>query len=540
MQCNRSFANASPALRFIPFRASSAMQRSFTLTLLLLLLTACLFCSTVATAEETLATAPAVTITPTVGPPTTNVLVWGTGFDPYVAVDIYFDTTDLALATTNGQGTFGGGSIRGGIAIQVPASAVPGTHWVTAVERYGQKAAQKSFLVRTDWAQFRFEPRHRGMNPYENVLSPATVGSMDLHWNYRIGAQSLSSPAVANGVVYVGSDDGYLYALNASTGALLWKYTTDNVLRSSPAVANGVVYVGDLDGFLYALNASTGALLWKYNTGEVIQLSSPAVADGVVYIGAFNPDSNLYALNASTGALLWVYRMRADEIESSPAVANGVVYVGSSSYDCYGRCNLYALNASTGALLWSYTTAGPIWSSPAVANGVVYVGDLGGFLYALNASTGALLWVYTTATGAIFSSPAVANSVVYVGSDSLYALNAGSGALLWKYGMGIYSSPAVANGVVYIGSEDLYALNASTGVLLWTYTIGSGITSPAVANGVEYVSSSDGKLYAFDLTGGLLSKKFSPPERPNPSLLVPNWKLKPSTPVTRMPSDSQE
>jgi outer membrane protein assembly factor BamB len=64
-----------------------------------------------------------------------------------------------------------------------------------------------------------------------------------------------SSPAVANGVVYVGSWDYNIYALNARTGALLWKYTTGNQVNSSPAVANGVVYVGSSDYNVYALNA---------------------------------------------------------------------------------------------------------------------------------------------------------------------------------------------------------------------------------------------------------------------------------------------
>ncbi len=74
--------------------------------------------------------------------------------------------------------------------------------------------------------------------------------------------------AVANGVVYIGYEypDGSLYALNASTGDLIWKYTTGNDVITSPAVANGVVYVGSEDNHVYALNASTGALLWKYAT----------------------------------------------------------------------------------------------------------------------------------------------------------------------------------------------------------------------------------------------------------------------------------
>ena len=76
-----------------------------------------------------------------------------------------------------------------------------------------------------------------------------------------------SSPAVANGVVYIGSDDNNVYALNASTGALLWSYNTGNAVGASAAVANGVVYVGTYQGNVDALNASTGALLWDY-TGQ--------------------------------------------------------------------------------------------------------------------------------------------------------------------------------------------------------------------------------------------------------------------------------
>jgi outer membrane protein assembly factor BamB len=59
---------------------------------------------------------------------------------------------------------------------------------------------------------------------------------------------------VANGVVYVGSDDHNVYALNASTGALLWQYTTGGAVESSPAVANGVVYTGSDDGSVYAFS----------------------------------------------------------------------------------------------------------------------------------------------------------------------------------------------------------------------------------------------------------------------------------------------
>src|SRR5579863_1313337 len=342
-----------------------------------------------------------LTLSSTAGPPTSNLLVSAGGFPASIAVDIYFDTTDVALAVTSGTGAFSG------IALKVPASAVPGSHWVTAVARgTSGKAAQASFLVQTNWAQFHYSVLHKSLNPYENVLSPTTVGSISLDWSFTTGGEIyLSSPAVANGVVYVGSTDFNLYALNSSTGALLWKYATANGVYSSPAVANGVVYFGSQDSNFYALNATTGALLWKYTTGSAV-LCSPTVANGVVYVGSY--DNSLYALNASTGVLLWKYTTGLYIDASSPAVANGVVYVGSVDG------SLYALNTSTGALLWKYATASGVESSPTVANGVVYVGSDDGNVYALNAHTGALLWKYTTGS-AVYSSPAWANGVVYVG-----------------------------------------------------------------------------------------------------------------------------
>ena len=95
-------------------------------------------------------------------------------------------------------------------------------------------------------------------------------------------------------MVYVGSNDFNVYALNAGTGALLWKYTTGSYVRSSPAVANGVVYFGSDDFNVYALNAGTGALLWKYTTRSYLD-SSPAVANGVVYVSS--DDYNVYAFS---------------------------------------------------------------------------------------------------------------------------------------------------------------------------------------------------------------------------------------------------
>jgi outer membrane protein assembly factor BamB len=142
----------------------------------------------------------------------------------------------------------------------------------------------------------------------------------------------LASPTVFHGVVYAAGLGSYppvggrLWALDATSGNELWEYQFKEDLIGSPAVANGIVYIGSDDDKLYALKADTGVLLWSYSTGGFI-VSSPEVANGVVYIAS--DDSNLYALDAATGAKLWSHPLSSGPNYSSPVVVNGTVYVGS-------------------------------------------------------------------------------------------------------------------------------------------------------------------------------------------------------------------
>jgi outer membrane protein assembly factor BamB len=125
-------------------------------------------------------------------------------------------------------------------------------------------------------------------------------------WTWTVSGTFLTAPAVANGVIYVGSaGDAKLYAFRAAGGAPLWTASTLTSPRSSPAVANGVVYVGSgsyLEGKLRAFDAAgtrncsgtpkTCAPLWTTSFGDDVN-SSPAVANGVVYVGSL--DNKLYA-----------------------------------------------------------------------------------------------------------------------------------------------------------------------------------------------------------------------------------------------------
>jgi outer membrane protein assembly factor BamB len=206
--------------------------------------------------------AQALKLTPASDHPTATDKLGGSGFGASEAVDIYFDTTEILLVVTTSTGAITTHQWT------VPGSALPGQHWITAIGRKSGDAAQKPFTVETDWTQRGYGAHSKRTNPYENVLNATNVSSLDIAWSATTGSFIVqSSPAVANGVVYVGSYDDKLYAYNATTGALLWSATTGNAVHGSPAVANGVVYVGSKDDNLYAYNATTGALLWSATTG---------------------------------------------------------------------------------------------------------------------------------------------------------------------------------------------------------------------------------------------------------------------------------
>jgi eukaryotic-like serine/threonine-protein kinase len=90
------------------------------------------------------------------------------------------------------------------------------------------------------------------------MYSPSNVSNLGLNWSYTTGGPVQAPPAVASGTVYVGSNDGKVYALNATTGALQWSYATGSNVLSSPAVANGIVYIGSNDHKGYAFGLAGG------------------------------------------------------------------------------------------------------------------------------------------------------------------------------------------------------------------------------------------------------------------------------------------
>jgi outer membrane protein assembly factor BamB len=369
-----------------------------------------------------------------------------------------------------------------------------------------------SILLIADWPTFHQGSLHQGVTSSE--VDPSNASTLVKKWSFATGGGVVSSPAVANNVVYFGSKDGNLYALSATTGALDWTYPVGTTV-SSPTVANGVVYIGADNSNLYAIDATTGSLDWVTTlatdpySGPII--TSPEVVNGRVYVA----NETWFVLDATTGEILDWWGGGGDP-HTVTAISNGEFYFVDGG--------IYAFHWSATAVNdWfsNDTPADDENTTPVVWSGRVYVGTDPGFQ---PSNVGAEhvyptlpkapnpvnpTWVFSTGVKqATMTTPAVWNGDSYLGSSDgqLYAVS-GSGASLWTLNLvqPLDSSPAVANGVIYIGSENgsIYAVNQQTGAQLWSYATGGAVeSSPAVANSVIYVGSDDGSLYAFALPGG--------------------------------------
>ncbi|HXX99285.1 MAG TPA: PQQ-binding-like beta-propeller repeat protein [Candidatus Limnocylindrales bacterium] len=409
----------------------------------------------------------------------------------------------------------------------------------------------------------------RGNLAHTGVYSAPGVPKLNaIKWKFQTAGRVISSPAIVDGVAYVGSTDGNLYALDAVSGTLKWKFATQSWVVSSPAVVSGVVFFESYDSNFYAVDGATGKEKWRFKTGgekrfagthlhhlepaaEAMPdpwdffLSSPSVWKGLVYFGS--GDGNIYALDTASGLMKWKFHT-GDVVHSSPAIADGTLYIGS--WDSF----LYALDAATGQERWRFKTGEDpelhnhvgIQSSPVVADNTVYFGCRDSYVYAVDATTGKQKWTYSTQGSWVNNSPVVYDGKIYFGTSipgNLHALDAKTGASLFQLPTGtpVFSSMALASGILYMGNfgGKLTAIDLKTQRPIWTFetegakmhasaltnndgsikfeavfpspslfyddmvvavsklfTMGTILSSPVVVNNVVYFGSTDGNLYA--------------------------------------------
>jgi eukaryotic-like serine/threonine-protein kinase len=344
-----------------------------------------------------------------------------------------------------------------------------------------------------EWRHFRGTPSLTGAS---ESTPPATLRVL---WTYDAGETIESSPAIADGVVYVGSGDGVLLALDFDTGELRWRYETGDLIgESSPAVGADTVYIGDLAGVLHAVNRRDGTRRWTFTTGSEIK-SSPVVVDDVVLVGSY--DANLYAVDAATGAERWTLETDS-QVHATPAVHDGLAFIAG--------CDniLRAVRVSDGREMYQIDTGAYIAASPVIHGDRAYVGTFNDEVLGFDLARREQIWRYAPPDRRFpfYSSAALdpgTGRVIVGGRDRhVHALDAATGEAVWTFATRarVDSSPVVAGGRIYIGSNDhrFYVLDVETGRKVWEFDTGAAITaSPAVAGGRVVVGATDGQLYVF-------------------------------------------
>ncbi len=345
------------------------------------------------------------------------------------------------------------------------------------------------------WPMFRGEQRLLGR------ASGTLPDSLRFVWKFKTNGQIKSSPAINNNVVFIGSSDANVYAIDLESGRQVWSYQTDDAVEATPCVVEGSVFVGSADGFLYALDAKSGLLKWKYKTnGEILGAAnwvrSPDGQRTWILVGSY--DSILHCVDSVNGKVVWTYETD-NYINGSPAV--------DGQKTVFGGCDamIHVVSLTDGSKITQIDSESYIAASGAFFEGHVYIGNYDNVLIKADTATGKIVWKYRDADAPFFSSPAIGQSVVVLGGrdERVHCVGRDDGKVVWTFQtLGeVDSSPVICGDKVVVGSEDgrLYLLKLSDGKQVWSYEIGQPLTSsPAVANGMVVVGSDDGYVYAFD------------------------------------------
>ncbi|HJT56547.1 MAG TPA: PQQ-binding-like beta-propeller repeat protein [Ktedonobacteraceae bacterium] len=351
----------------------------------------------------------------------------------------------------------------------------------------------------SDWASYLNNGARTGTNLNETAITAATASQLQLAWTFSTGGKIAAEPILANGVLYIGSWDGYEYAVNVATHALLWKqflgiaqppeqcYFKNGIgITSTATVEDGVVYVGGGDGNMYALHASDGSVIWKTMLGTFpyYNWSSPLVYNNELYIGlaSYCPppqvQGKVMALHISDGSVAATLSLvhngqTGAAVWSSPAVdvASNTIYITTGNNQSHRLSqqknaeSILALDPSTLAIKdqWQIPQTekvkdGDFGATPTLfdLNGMHYIGVLNknGIYYMLDRTNLAAgpIWQQKLS----FSSGQVKGDNV---SPSCYA----NGVVYTGSGGGIGKGNQVYGGTVG-------AFAAATGAQLWYFT----------------------------------------------------------------------
>jgi outer membrane protein assembly factor BamB len=343
-------------------------------------------------------------------------------------------------------------------------------------------------------------------------------------WARKTGGPVSSGAALDNGILYIGSGDGHVYAFEAASGRPVRTFRTSGAVTGGVTVTGGMLFAGSADHHVYAFRADTGEQAWAYPTDGPVN-GTPTMAGGTVYIGS--DDGYLYAIDAGTGHLAWRYPT-GGPVRSAPQLGSevyaGSLYVASESSHLYGL-GTGTSGTTAGKLQWRFTTSGPVIAGLVYDQGEICVGDTSGHLTVMDGS-GPLQGVGTykqSVGGAVRGKPAAAGTTIFFGTaaSTVRAANIYGGRSYWSYPTSgpVSSGPAVNfdGTTVYAGDDHgyVYAIDATTITSLWSYQAGAAVQSQILlANSVVYFGSLDHHVYALPALDGASLRRGQPKTGP--------------------------
>ncbi len=263
--------------------------------------------------------------------------------------------------------------------------------------------------------------------------------------------------------VFIGSEDGILYALDAKTGELAWQSKVKGEIIAMPAIDNGIVVVNTVSGVLKAFDAIDGKEVWQVDL-EVPPLSlrgtsAPVIAAGGVLVGTASGELSVYILE--NGQAGWSAEIgeatgsteleRVIDVDSAPIVFGDKIYAISS------RGHLAAIDLRSGRLVWERQYSS--YRSMTLDGNDIFITDVKGHIYSVNRLNGLEQWSQLSLTNRKVTGPVVVGNYVVVGDFEgyLHWLNSETGEMVAQYhvdGSGIYATPVVHNDIIYTQSRD--------------------------------------------------------------------------------------
>jgi outer membrane protein assembly factor BamB len=342
-------------------------------------------------------------------------------------------------------------------------------------------------------------PVFRGNAALTGVAIDSLLPTNTLLWTFKTGAAVKSSAVIGTDKVFIGSDDGNLYALNFADGKQMWAFKAAEAIQAPPLLADNMVFAGSVDGLFYALDAASGSLVWKIQTDGKVQASASAFvgSNGLTRILFGSYDFKLRCLDAGKGTLLWSYES-GNYINGASAVADGQAV--------FGGCDamVHVLRLEDGVETAQIDAGAYIPVSVALAGHRAYFGHYDNEFLCVDLAGTNVAWKYHDRDFPYLSSAAVTTDRVVFGGDdkTLHCLNRADGKSIWSFASQgkIQSSPVVAGDKVVFGSDDgrVYLVSMQDGHELWSYDTGQPVnSSPAVAAKKIVIGCDDGNVYCF-------------------------------------------